>query len=54
LQIPVLIHDLITTEIWKQKVFPELIRVDREPDLVFPLYTVVSQTDLPPNFILLK
>lgn len=50
-KIPVLIHDLITTEIWKQKVFPELIRVDREPDLVFPLYTVLYHEAIVVNLL---
>lgn len=42
LQIPVLIHELIATEIWKEKIFPEIVELNVEQDLLFPIYIVVS------------
>jgi hypothetical protein len=42
LQIPLLIHELIATEIWKEKVFPEIVDLNVEQDLLFPIYSVVS------------
>lgn len=41
-QVPTLIHDLIATEIWKKKIFPEIVLGDHEQDIIFPLYAVVS------------
>ncbi|XP_040264492.1 zinc finger MYND domain-containing protein 10 isoform X2 [Bufo bufo] len=41
-KVPVLIHDLISVEIWKQKVFPVICRLqDFQPRSTFPLYMVV-------------
>jgi len=41
-QIPVLICELIATEIWKEKVFPEFLDLQLEQELLFPIYMVVS------------
>jgi len=41
-QIPVLICDLVATEIWKEKVFPEFLDLQLEQDLLFPIYIVVG------------
>lgn len=38
----VLIHELITVEIWKEKVFPEFFTVDIELKNTFIVYLVVS------------
>ncbi|XP_013417861.1 zinc finger MYND domain-containing protein 10 [Lingula anatina] len=40
-KIPVLIHEVIATEIWKQKVFPELIEMNFDPKISFPIYMVL-------------
>ncbi|XP_059150753.1 zinc finger MYND domain-containing protein 10-like [Physella acuta] len=40
-KINLLIQDLITTEIWKQKVFPELIDMEFEPKTTFPIYIIL-------------
>ncbi|XP_069824774.1 zinc finger MYND domain-containing protein 10 isoform X2 [Dendropsophus ebraccatus] len=41
-QVPTLIHQLITVEIWKQKVFPVICQLqDFQPKSTFPLYMVV-------------
>ncbi|CAG5136274.1 unnamed protein product, partial [Candidula unifasciata] len=40
-KIPLLIQDLLTTEIWKQKVFTELIDMEFEPKTTFPIYMVI-------------
>lgn len=37
----VLIKDLLTTEIWKEKIFPELIDMEFEPKTTFPIYMVL-------------
>jgi len=41
-QIPVLICELIATEIWKEKVFPEFLDLQLEQELLFPIYIVVG------------
>lgn len=42
-QIPTLVEELIAVEIWKQKVFPVLCRLeDFKPQNTFPIYMVVS------------
>jgi len=41
-QIPVLICELIATEIWKEKVFPEFLNLQLEQELLFPIYIVAS------------
>ena len=41
-QLSVLIYDLLVTEVWKQKVFPEILDADFEPKTTFPLYMTVS------------
>ncbi|XP_062977165.1 zinc finger MYND domain-containing protein 10 [Elgaria multicarinata webbii] len=41
-KIPILIQELITVEIWKQKIFPILCRLeDFKPKSTFPIYLVV-------------
>ncbi|XP_041348087.1 zinc finger MYND domain-containing protein 10-like [Gigantopelta aegis] len=40
-KIPVLIHDLLVTEVWKEKVFPELLEMEFNPKTTFPLYMVL-------------
>ena len=42
LQVPVLVYDLITTELWKEKVFPLLLKSVHKPKTTFPCYVVVS------------
>lgn len=43
-QIPVLIGELISVEVWKHKVFPVLCRLeDFHPRSTFPIYVVVSE-----------
>lgn len=42
-QIPVLVGELISAELWKHKVFPVLCRLeDFHPHSTFPIYVVVS------------
>jgi len=38
----VLISELIATEIWKEKVFPEFLDLQLEQELLFPIYIVVG------------
>ncbi|XP_030585965.1 zinc finger MYND domain-containing protein 10 [Archocentrus centrarchus] len=41
-KIPVLVHEMILVEVWKQKVFPILCQLqDFNPDNTFPLYMVI-------------
>ncbi|ESO83594.1 hypothetical protein LOTGIDRAFT_179706 [Lottia gigantea] len=40
-KLPVLIGDLITTEIWKEKIFTELVKMNFEPKITFPIYIVL-------------
>ena len=40
-QVPVLIADLLSTEVWKEKIFTELLDMKFEPKTTFPLYMVV-------------
>ncbi len=42
-QVSALIEDLVVTEAWKQKVFPEFINLDLEPSVMFPIYIIVSE-----------
>lgn len=43
LQIPVLVHEMIIIEVWKQHVFPILCQLrDFKPKNTFPLYMVVG------------
>lgn len=42
-KIPTLVEELIAVEMWKQKVFPVLCRLeDFKPQNTFPIYMVVS------------
>lgn len=43
---PVLIQDLIATELWRDKVFLTMIEIEYEPKVTFPLYMVVSLVKL--------
>ncbi|KAK3579403.1 hypothetical protein CHS0354_029711 [Potamilus streckersoni] len=40
-KIRVLVHDLLLTEVWKQKIFSELIDVDFNPKSTFPIYLIL-------------
>lgn len=40
-KIEVIIKDILTTEIWKEKIFPELIDMEFEPKTTFPIYMVL-------------
>ncbi|KAK3101721.1 hypothetical protein FSP39_005822 [Pinctada imbricata] len=37
----VLVHDLLLTEIWKEKIFTELVEMEFEPKTTFPIYMVL-------------
>ena len=39
---PVLIHELITAELWREKVFSQLFKIDFEPKNTFVMYLIVS------------
>jgi len=39
---PLLIEDLISTELWREKIFNQLISSKFEPTITFPVYMVVS------------
>lgn len=42
-QVPTLVAELISVQLWKQKVFPVLCRLeDFKPQNTFPIYMVVS------------
>ncbi len=41
-KIPVIIHELIATEVWKQNVFTQFITLNLEPKVAFPVYMVVG------------
>lgn len=42
-KIPILVGELIAVEMWKQKVFPVLCKLeDFKPQNTFPIYMVVS------------
>jgi hypothetical protein len=38
---PVLVHELIVAEIWKDKIFPQLYKIDFEPNNSFVIYLIV-------------
>ena len=40
-QLPVLVSQLITTEIWRDKIFRELIAIQFEPRVTFSIYIIV-------------
>ena len=39
---PLLVKDLMMTELWREKVFQKLVSIKFEPNMTFPLYMVVS------------
>ena len=43
-QIPVLIHELLAVELWKDKVFPKILESGFNPSTTLPIYFVVSFT----------
>ena len=43
LQLSVLVHELLAVEVWREKVFPLMIRHCSRPTTSFPTYLVVSQ-----------
>lgn len=50
-KVPTLIHDLIATEIWKKKIFPEIVLGDHEQDIIFPLYAVLYHEAIVVNLL---
>lgn len=40
---PLIIYDLIATEMWREKIFSELIAMKYDPDITFPIYMVVCR-----------
>ncbi len=38
---PVLVHELIVAEIWKDKIFSQLYKIDFEPNNSFVIYLIV-------------
>lgn len=38
---PVLIHELIVNELWTEKVFPELFKINFQPKSSFIIYLIV-------------
>jgi len=40
--LPILISQLITTEIWRERIFRELIAMKFEPKVTFSIYIIVS------------
>ncbi|XP_062598750.1 zinc finger MYND domain-containing protein 10-like [Saccostrea cucullata] len=40
-KVDVVVHDLILTEVWKEKIFPELVDMNFNPKTTFPLYMVL-------------
>jgi len=40
-KIPVLIHELVTLDLWKRNVFPKLLKMDLNTELTFPSYVVL-------------
>ena len=41
IKMPVLVNELITVEIWTEKVFKELIKMNFEPNNSFVIYFIV-------------
>ncbi|CAH8575489.1 unnamed protein product [Schistosoma turkestanicum] len=50
-KIPILVHDLIMVELWKQKVFKLLLSDKEEPTSAFPLYTIIYHELLVANLL---
>lgn len=42
MQVSLLVHDLITTEVWKSQIFDVIAKTDFCPTTTIPLYLVVS------------
>ena len=42
-KMPVIIHELIAVELWTEKIFKELIKMNFEPKNTFIIYLIVSQ-----------
>ena len=40
---PFLIEDLLTTELWREKIFTQFVTCKFEPKITFPVYMVVSR-----------
>ncbi len=49
LQLSLLIHDLILTELWREEIFPELMKKD--PKSTFGIYTILYHEANCINFI---
>jgi len=41
-KIPILIHELLAVELWKDKVFPKILESGYDPQTTLPVYFVVS------------
>lgn len=41
---PVIIHELITVELWTEKVFSQLFKIDFQPKNTFVIYLIVKKT----------
>ncbi|VDP78333.1 unnamed protein product [Schistosoma curassoni] len=50
-KIPILVHDLIMVELWKQKVFKIILSDKEEPKSAFPLYTIIYHELLLANLL---
>ena len=48
-QLPVLVHELLAVEVWRENVFPRMIQESSRPTSSFPAYLVVSASHLPPT-----
>ena len=44
LQLPLLVHELLVVEVWRDKVFPVMLQICKAPTSSFITYIVVSQT----------
>ena len=42
MQIPILIHELLAVELWKDKVFPKILESGYDPKTTLPVYFVVG------------
>jgi len=42
---PVLIHELISAELWREKIFTQLIKMDFQPNNSFIIYLIVIESD---------
>lgn len=38
---PLIVHELITAELWREKIFKQLFKVDFKPNNTFVIYLIV-------------